>query len=174
MIKASRFMNEKDPHSTVVMLLLQPGKATWAHCGDSRLYRFRDGEPIFRSVDHSYVEHLIATGRLTPEEALTHPNRNVLVTSLGGKEDPRFDFGEAHDLTGGDSFVICSDGLWGYFDDLEMGRIVAENSARRASEILVDAARARAAGGGDNLSLVIIKLNEARPAVAAPATARRQ
>lgn len=174
MVKASRFMNEKDPHSTAVMLLLQPGKATWAHCGDSRLYRFRDGEPIFRSVDHSYVEYLIASGRLTPEEALSHPNRNILITSLGGKEDPRFDFGEAHDLTGGDSFVICSDGLWAYFDDAEMGRIVAENSARRASEILVDAARARAAGGGDNLSLVIIKLNEARPAVAAPATARRQ
>jgi serine/threonine protein phosphatase PrpC len=70
--------------------------------------------------------------------------------------------------------VICSDGLWAYFDDAEMGRIVAENSARRASEILVDAARARAAGAGDNLSLVIIKLNEARPAVAAPVTARRQ
>ena len=51
MIKASRFMNEKDPHSTAVMLLLQPGRATWAHCGDSRLYRFRDGEPTFRSVD---------------------------------------------------------------------------------------------------------------------------
>jgi PPM family protein phosphatase len=174
MIKASRFMNEKDPHSTAVMLLLQPGKATWAHCGDSRLYRFRDGEPIFRSVDHSYVEHLIATGRLAPEEALTHPNRNVLVTSLGGKENPRFDFGEARDLTGGDSFVLCSDGLWAYFDDAEMGRIVAENSARRASEILVDAARARSGGGGDNLSLVIIKLNEARPAVAAPVSARRQ
>ncbi|MBL8431274.1 MAG: serine/threonine-protein phosphatase [Dechloromonas sp.] len=174
MIKASRFMNEKDPHSTAVMLLLQPGRATWAHCGDSRLYRFRDGEPIFRSVDHSYVQHLIATGRLAPEEALSHPNRNVLVTSLGGKEDPRFDFGEARDLTGGDSFVICSDGLWAYFDDAEMGRIVAENSARRASQILVDAARARAAGGGDNLSLVIIKLNEARPAVAPPINGRRR
>jgi serine/threonine protein phosphatase PrpC len=73
MIKASRFMNEKDPHSTAVMLLLQPGRATWAHCGDSRLYRFRDGEPVFRSVDHSYVEHLIATGRLAPEQALTIP-----------------------------------------------------------------------------------------------------
>jgi len=160
MIKASRFINEKDPHSTVVMLLLQPGKVTWIHCGDSRLYHFRGTQPRFRSVDHSYVEHLIATGRITPQEALTHPNRNVLITSLGGKEAPKFDFGEVDDLTAGDSFVLCSDGLWAYFDDEEMASIVAGNSARQACELLIERARFRAGGAGDNLSLAIIKLNE--------------
>ena len=141
MIKASRFMNEKDPHSTAVMLLLQSRQATWAHCGDSRVYRFHDGKPVFRSVDHSYVEHLVANGRITPEEALTHPNRNVLVTSLGGKDEPKFDFGGAGDLADGDSFLLCSDGLWAYFDDEEMGEIIAENSARRASAMLIEEAR---------------------------------
>lgn len=160
MIKASRFMNEKDPHSTAVMLLLQAKQVTWAHCGDSRMYRFSDGKPVFRSVDHSYVEHLIANGRITPEEALTHPNRNVLITSLGGKDEPKFDFGGAGDLADGDSFLLCSDGLWAYFDDAEMGAIIAENSAHKASEILIEQARQRAAGGGDNLSLVLLKLNE--------------
>ena len=174
MIKAPRFMNEKDPHSTAVMLLLQPGTVTWGHCGDSRLYRFRDGEPIFRSVDHSYVEHLIAAGRLTHKEALVHPKRNVLITSLGGKEEPKFEFGAARDLADGDSFVICSDGLWAYFDDAEMGRIVAANSARKASEILIEVARERAGGAGDNLSLVIVKLNGVRPVIAAPAPGRRK
>jgi serine/threonine protein phosphatase PrpC len=168
MIKASRFMNEKDPHSTAVMLLLQSRQATWAHCGDSRVYRFHDGKPVYRSVDHSYVEHLIANGRITPEEALTHPNRNVLVTSLGGKDEPKFDFGGAGDLADGDSFLLCSDGLWAYFDDEEMGEVIAENSARRASAMLIEEARKRAAGGGDNLSLVIIKLNEDEPALGAP------
>jgi serine/threonine protein phosphatase PrpC len=84
MIKASRFMNEKDPHSTAVMLLLQPGRVTWAHCGDSRSIIFA-ASLVFRSVDHSYVEHLIATGKDHAEQALTHPNRNVLLTSLGGR-----------------------------------------------------------------------------------------
>ena len=160
MIRTSRFLNEKDPHSTGVMLLLQPGSATWGHCGDSRVYRFRGGRPLFRSVDHSYVEHLLQTGRITPEQAASHPNRNVLITSLGGKEAPKFTFGEAGDLVAGDAFVLCSDGLWAYFDDAEMGRIVAGHTARDGCEQLIDLARQRARGTGDNISLVIVKLND--------------
>ncbi len=161
MIKASRFINEKDPHSTAVMLVLQPGLVTWGHCGDSRLYRFRGKELAARSVDHSYVEHLVAIGRITPEQALTHPNRNVLLTSLGGQEEPRFDFSETDDLLPGDAFILCSDGLWAYFDNLELATLIAENSARDACEKLIELARKRAGGTGDNLSLAIIKLLEA-------------
>ena len=160
MIKASRFMNEKDPHSTAVMLLLQPGRITWAHCGDSRLYRFRGKQLLNRTVDHSYVEHLVEIGRITPEQALTHPNRNVLLTSLGGKDEPKFSFDDTNDLQGGDAFVLCSDGLWAYFDDEEMARLVAEYSAREACELLIDKARKRAKGSGDNVSLAVIKLVE--------------
>ncbi len=165
MIKASRYMNEKDPHSTAVMLLLQPDKVTWGHCGDSRLYHFRGGQLLHRTVDHSYVEHLIAIGRITPEQALTHPNRNVLLTSLGGQESPLFDFSESTDLVAGDSFLLCSDGLWAYFEDDELAALIDGNTARMACEMLIDIARKRAAGGGDNLSLAIIKLVvEATPA----------
>ena len=160
MIKASRFMNEKDPHSTAVMLLLQPGKVSWVHCGDSRLYRFRGDKPFFRTTDHSYVEQLVAKGKITPEQALVHPNRNILVTSLGGNEDPRIDFGESIDLQAGDSFLLCSDGLWGYFSDSELGGVVAAYSAREASEMLISRARTRARGEGDNVSVAILKLVE--------------
>jgi PPM family protein phosphatase len=160
LIKASRFINEKDPHSTAVMLLIQPGKVSWIHCGDSRLYRFRGDRPIFRTTDHSYVEQLVAKGRITAEQALVHPNRNILVTSLGGGEGARLDFGKADDLQGGDSFLLCSDGLWGYFGDAELGGVLSAYSAREASEILISRARARAQGEGDNVSLVILKLVE--------------
>ena len=163
MIQTSRFLKEKDPHSTAVLMLLQPGKATWGHCGDSRLYRFRGGRPLFRSVDHSYVEHLLQTGRITEQEAATHPNRNVLLASLGGQDEPKVSLDEVTELCAGDAFVLCSDGLWGYFDDLELGTLVADNTARQACEILIDKARQRANGGGDNLSLAIIKLIEALP-----------
>ena len=160
LIKASRFINEKDPHSTAVMMLLQPGKISWAHCGDSRLYRFRGDRLAFRTVDHSYVEQLVSRGKITPEQALVHPNRNILVTSLGGGETPRIDFGEATDLQAGDAFVLCSDGLWGYFSDGELGGVVAAFSAREAADMLINRARTRAKGEGDNVSVVILKLVE--------------
>lgn len=163
MIKASRFMNEMDPHSTAVMLLLQPGRITWGHCGDSRLYHFRGASLLNRSVDHSYVEYLVASGKITAEQALTHPNRNVLLASLGGQDDPKISLDETTDLAAGDAFVLCSDGLWAYFDDEEMGTLVTQNSARQACEILIDKARQRANGSGDNLSLAIVKLIEALP-----------
>ena len=158
LIKASRFMNEKDPHSTAVMLLVESGRANWAHCGDSRLYRFRGDQPVFRSTDHSYVEHLVAKGKITLEQALVHPNRNILMTSLGGNEAPIITFGEARELLAGDSFLLCSDGLWNYFDDVELAGVIAGASARQASELLIGRARARGLGEGDNISLVIVKL----------------
>ena len=161
LIKASRFINEKDPHSTAVVLILQPGKVSWAHCGDSRLYQFRGDQPFFRTTDHSYVEQLVAKGKITPEQALVHPNRNILITSLGGNEVPRIDFGETADLQAGDSFLLCSDGLWGYFSDAELAGVVAAYSAREASELLIGRARTRAQGEGDNVSLAILKLVDA-------------
>jgi serine/threonine protein phosphatase PrpC len=160
LIKASRFMNEKDPHSTAVMLLLQPGRVNWAHCGDSRLYRFNGDQLLFRSTDHSYVEHLLRQRKITAEQALVHPNRNILITSLGGGQAPTIDFGEAQDLQSGDSFLLCSDGLWGYFSDAELGDTIARFSAREACEKLINQARSRAEGEGDNISVAILKLAE--------------
>ena len=170
LIKASRFINEKDPHSTAVMLLLQPGRASWAHCGDSRLYHFRGERLKFRTTDHSYVETLVAKGRITPEQALVHPNRNILLTSLGGNEPPRIDHGETSDVQAGDAFLLCSDGVWGYFGDAELGSLVAAYPAREASDRLIDRARKRAQGDGDNASLIVIKLLDAPQK---PGTAKR-
>jgi serine/threonine protein phosphatase PrpC len=168
LIKASRFINEKEPHSTVVMLLLQPGRVSWAHCGDSRLYHFRGDRLVFRSTDHSYVEQLVVQGRITPEQALVHPNRNILLTSLGGLETPLIAFGEADSLNAGDTFLLCSDGLWAYFTDQELAWVInGATSAREASELLIGRARAMGKGDGDNISLAVLKLIEA-PAVVTP------
>ena len=71
---------------------------------------------------------------------------------------PKIDFGEAHDLQPGDAFLLCSDGLWGYFEDAELAAVVAAHSAREASALLISRARALAQGDGDNISVVIVKL----------------
>jgi len=79
---------------------------------------------------------------------------------MGGGEPPRISYGESTDLRGGDSFLLCSDGLWGYFSDVELAGVVAAFSAREATRVLIERARNRANGEGDNVSIAILKLVE--------------
>jgi serine/threonine protein phosphatase PrpC len=167
-IQLTRYTSEQDPHSTACLLVLQPGRADWAHCGDSRIYHFRNGERIARSVDHSYVMDMVQRGFLTEEQAEKHPNKNVLVSCLGDKELPRVDLGSAAPLAAGDCFLLCSDGVWAYFSDEELGRILRDHPPRRAAEVLIDNARGRADGRGDNCSLAIVRLREAEQAAPPP------
>jgi serine/threonine protein phosphatase PrpC len=157
-IKLSRFTSEQQPHSTVVALLLQGERADWVHSGDSRLYHFRGERLLSQTVDHSYVEQLYREGKIGAGERLTHRQRNLLVSCLGAKTDPRVDFGQAAPVQPGDAFLLCSDGLWAYFTEAELGKVLATLPARQAAEKLVAAARVRARGTGDNLSAIIIKI----------------
>jgi serine/threonine protein phosphatase PrpC len=157
-IKLSRFTSEQDPHSTACLLILQPGRADWAHCGDSRIYHYRDGVKIARTFDHSHVMNLVKMGYLTEEQAETHPQKNLLISCLGDEAEPKIDFGTTSPLVGGDCFLLCSDGLWAYFTDNELGRILHEFPVRQAAEILINTSRDRAHGRGDNCSLAIVKL----------------
>jgi serine/threonine protein phosphatase PrpC len=168
MIRASRYLNEQDPHSTSVFFMLLPERRCfWSHCGDSRLYAFRGRRMLFRTRDHSYVEYLIQKGKITRKEAETHPNRNVLLTSLGGKETPRIEFGDLEALNtriqDQDSFLLCSDGLWSYFHEQEMAEIIADHPAKAAVARLIEIARERAKGEGDNLSLALLRFLEEKP-----------
>jgi len=166
-IRLTRFTTEKDPHSTVVALLLQPGRVDWVHCGDSRLYHFRKGTTVSRSLDHSLVGELQRKGKLDDEAALNHPQRNVLLSCLGSDREPKMSFGHASPLMIGDSFLLCSDGLWGYFSDEELAGTVCKLPARQVASVLIKHARERALGSGDNISLAIVNLIDAqgRPGV---------
>jgi serine/threonine protein phosphatase PrpC len=160
-IKLTRYTSEQDPHSTACLLVMQPGRADWAHCGDSRIYHYRDGRRVSRSVDHSYVMDLVQRGFLTETQAETHPNKNILLSCLGDQELPRVDFGRTAPLVAGDCFLLCTDGLWAYFMDSEIGRILKEFAPRQAAEALINSARTRAQGHGDNCSLAIVRIKEA-------------
>ncbi|THF60483.1 PP2C family protein-serine/threonine phosphatase [Pseudothauera rhizosphaerae] len=160
-IKLTRFTSEQDPHSTAVVLMLQPGRADWVHCGDSRLYHFRSGELVSRTKDHSLVGELQRQGRIDETAALRHPQRNVLLSCLGSEREPDIEHGRQMPLKAGDSFLLCSDGLWTYFSDEELCGAVAALPTREAAQTLVTRARERADGYGDNISVAIIKLVEA-------------
>lgn len=160
-IKLTAFSSEKKPHSTMVALVITPDRrAIWAHVGDSRLYRFDGPNCMQRTLDHSYVEKLVAEGKLLREDAPNHRLSNVLIHALGSHDkEPEVTLGRHDRLKPGDSFLLCTDGLWHYFSDTELGAAVAMNAPRQASEMLINKARERASGSpADNCTLAIVKL----------------
>lgn len=148
----------RDPRSTCVLALAQPGRIDWAHCGDSRLYLFRDGEYVLRSEDHSLVEVLLQQGKISEAEVLTHPERSKLFSSLGGPEGPQVATGSISDVKAGDTVLLCSDGLWAYFQNREMADLIGYRDLTGACDRLIGLARRRAGGSGDNLSVAMIRL----------------
>lgn len=185
-ITLSSYTSEQEPHSTVVLMLLQKDRADWAHVGDSRLYHFRGQPLVQRTRDHSYVEQLFREGKIKEEDMERHPNKNILVHCLGAANPPLIDFGGTDKLEPNDTFILCSDGLWAYFSDYEMGSILASCPPRVASEQLISLARAQGNGRGDNISIAIVKLTHfeeekpkppppppPRPKPAAPAVAAK-
>ena len=158
-IKLTAISSEEEPHSTVAAFLINPGgDCYWAHAGDSRIYHFHGSKFIKRTMDHSYVQALVDRGEITEAEASSHPQSNILMGCLGTESDPPVDIHFIPQLTAGDILLACSDGVWHYFSNAEIGSILSSLSAREATEFLIDKARSRGHGGGDNLSLVIVKL----------------
>lgn len=149
---------EQEPHSTMVAFLLNPsGDCYWIHAGDSRIYHFHGQQLIKRTLDHSYVQLLVDRGEITPEQAQNHPKSNILVGCLGSSNEPPISLHHIPQMCAGDILMACSDGVWHYFTEAELGSVLANLPPREASEFLIEKARARAHGTGDNLSLVIVK-----------------
>jgi len=169
-IRLAALAEEKEPHSTLCVLVLFGGRAAWAHAGDTRLYHFRRGALLSRTADHTYVEQLRAEGRLEELEGAASRYKNILVSALGINRAPHVEITETADLQVGDTFLLASDGLWAYFVDEELGEVLDRLPPREASNHLIEQARQRARGRGDNLSLALVRLDEAppRPRVAAP------
>ena len=145
--------------STLTGLLILGRTITIAHIGDSRAYHF-DGErdPRVLTTDHSLVKRLEDLGQITPDEAAIHPQRNVLYRALGQVEQVDADL-LSIDLPSNGQLVVCSDGLWGLVSDPEMSRIIASAAnPQEASQNLIKAANA--AGGSDNISVIIIQIPE--------------
>jgi serine/threonine protein phosphatase PrpC len=158
-IKLTAISAEEEPHSTLAAFIINAGgDCHWAHTGDSRIYHYRGSTFVKRTVDHSYVQALVNRGEITEEEASVHPQSNILMGCLGTENDPPIDFHFIPKLTAGDALLACSDGVWHYFNNNEIGSVLSSLSAREATEFLIEKARSRAHGGGDNLSLVIVKL----------------
>jgi len=148
--------------ATVALVDEHAGSLTLAHVGDSRAYRYRDGELEQLTTDHSLVAELVRSGRLTEAEAAVHPHRSVITRALGTEADVEVDT-RTLDLAPGDLVLLCSDGLSAMVRDGQIARTLEESDRDPyiAAEALVRAANA--AGGEDNVTVVVFELTEGEP-----------
>jgi protein phosphatase len=120
--------------TTVSALLRHNQQVVIAHIGDSRIYRFRDGVLEQITTDHTFVQKLVETGRITPEEALVHPRRNVLMRVLGDVAGSVDVDTAVLDTEPGDRWMLCSDGLCGYASETAIAQVLkSEPDAAKAA-----------------------------------------
>jgi serine/threonine protein phosphatase PrpC len=132
-----------------------------AHVGDSRAYCLRDGQLLRLTDDHSLVDELIRQGRLTPEEAIEHPQRSVITRALGPEGIVEVDT-RSFRARDGDVYLLCSDGLTTMISEEEIAMaLLAHERLRDAGEALI--AAANHAGGRDNITVVLIRLEDVQP-----------
>jgi PPM family protein phosphatase len=157
--------------TTLTAALVEDDEVSFAHVGDSRAYRFRDGELKLLTSDHSLVEELRRQGRLTDEQAEDHPQRSIITRALGPERDVDVDT-MTYQARPGDIYLLCSDGLTTMLKDDRIASALRDSSSlEEAVSALVE--EANAAGGRDNITVVAFRLEEAEvpaEAEAEPAT----
>jgi serine/threonine protein phosphatase PrpC len=144
--------------TTVTAAYVGEREVTIAHVGDSRAYVLRDAELTRLTRDHSLVGELVARGKLTEEQAETHPQRSVITRALGPEPEVQVDV-QAYQARAGDVFMVCSDGLTSMVPEARVREIlVAAGSLEAAGRDLIVAAND--AGGRDNITVILFRLED--------------
>jgi protein phosphatase len=145
--------------TTIVALHLDGLRATVGHVGDSRLYSLSPGGRLSRETDdHSLVEEEVRAGRLTPEQAVNHPGRNVISRALGAEASVEVDM-RAFEVVSGTTFLLCSDGITRHIPDEELSTLLhGAASLEAACEEMKRRCYER--GAEDNLTAVVVRVGE--------------
>ena len=144
--------------TTLTAAYVGDGDVTLVHVGDSRCYRLRDGALERLTTDHSLVEELVRQGRLSPEEAEEHPQRSIITRALGPEAVVTPD-ALTVPARAGDVYLLCSDGLTSMVNEARIGEVLVDASTLRdAAAALV--AQANEAGGRDNITVVLFRLED--------------
>lgn len=154
---ANRAVSTEAPGSgtTLICALVRDKDAYIAHVGDSRAYVLTEEGLEQITEDHSLVDRLVSAGRLTPDEAAVHPQRNVLYRAVGQGGTLEVDT-HVRGMQSGERLLLCSDGLWGMVEEDEIVSLIRNaSSSQAACEDLV--AAANQAGGSDNITAVLYR-----------------
>lgn len=162
-IYADSCAHNRNSGTTLVMISVQGNSATIAHVGDSRIYRLRGGKLAQVTEDHSEVQRLVALKIITPQEARTHPRRNVISQYMGMPTDIRVSptVQQGVELMKGDTYLLCSDGLSDMVEDHVIEAIMnSEPNPKAAAQLLVNEALKN--GGKDNVTVMIMKVTDVK------------
>jgi protein phosphatase len=145
--------------TTMTVALVGDGNVVFGHVGDSRAYLIRDGKLEQLTEDHSLVAELVRSGKLSPEEAETHPQRSVITRALGTDPDVDVDTFSIETLPG-DLFMLCSDGLTSMVEDDVILRCIEKNrdNLQATAKALIRAANK--GGGEDNITVVFFEIGD--------------
>ena len=147
---------KKGMGTTYVGMVVRGASAWFGWVGDSRGYHFHDGTLTPATSDHSLLNELIKTGRMTEQDIATFQHKNIITRALGMADETRVDVNKV-DVKPGDICLVCCDGLTGMLTDEEIGAILAgEPDLQKAAQKLIDAANA--AGGLDNITVALARV----------------
>lgn len=140
--------------TTLTALALTGRSGIVAHVGDTRLFRLRDGTIELLTNDHTQARELLRMRVIRPEQVLTHPGRHLLTRSIGGDVMVRVDERPSPPAVG-DAYLLCSDGLWSGITSWEAHKALSGDLASGVADLV---ARAVAAGGDDNASVIALRV----------------
>jgi serine/threonine protein phosphatase PrpC len=146
--------------TTLTALFIRDRQVVLLHVGDSRAYRIRGTSIEQLSVDHTVMQELLSSGRITPADVAEHPQRSMLTQALMGSQSLSIGL-HVFDLKDGDRFVLCSDGLSGVLTDKEIKSIVKSTPLDDAVAALVDATYIN--GAPDNVTVIVADLSDSVP-----------
>lgn len=149
-------LSSGEPHSTVVAMLIRGDRVSWAHVGDSRLYRFQGARCMGRTEDHSVAQLKLRKGELAESDLANDPDQHKLLRGLGGSEAPVVEHGCAT-LRAGQSFVLCSDGVWEQLTTDELGHLAHRRDQQAALREALALAVERGGQDGDNVALIFAR-----------------
>jgi len=146
--------------TTMTVALVEDGRVAFGHVGDSRAYLIRDGRMEQITEDHSLVNELMKSGKLSPEEAESHPQRSVITRAVGTDPDVDVDTFTIPTETG-DLFLLCSDGLTDMVDEQAILELVERNRGDMDSVLRALVKAANRVGGEDNITVVAFEISDA-------------
>lgn len=150
----------KSMGTTLLASAIQDDQLFWAHVGDSRLYRYAAGLLTQVTVDHSFVMELVNEGRLTKEQMRNHPRKNEITRAVGIEKNLKIDTGH-FTLSDGTMILMCSDGVSGMLEDIQLEEIIRSNSRKSWKQLEIIGKeimkQVYLAGARDNASLILIQ-----------------